>query len=257
MSTKKNDIVELLYTGYTNGKVFDSNIEADLKEAKSEAKAIKTIVVIGQNMVPVGLDKALEGKEEGKEYKIELKAKEAFGERKRTLLKTIPLKVFTDKQIMPKPGMAFIIDEALVKVVAVSGGRVITDFNNPLAGKDVSYKYSIKKILTDDKEKTSALFENLLRFVPQFDVNDKEVIVKGQKALELFVNAFKNKFIEILGKDTHFRTQGENLFITALLRQRNQLKDKICMFFSSSQVQSILTPRLLRFKCLSTLPFHI
>ena len=71
------------------------------------------------------------------------------------------------------------------------------------------------------------------------------------------VIGIRGTVIEILGKDTHFRTQGENLFITALLRQRNQLKDKICMFFSSSQVQSILTPRLLRFKCLSTLPFHI
>jgi len=205
MSAKKNDIVELLYTGYTNGNVFDSNIEADLKEAKSEAKARKTIIVIGQNMVPAGLDKALEGKDEGKEYKIDLKAKEAFGERDRTLLKTIPLKVFTEKRIMPRPGMAFVIDDALVKVVAVSGARVITDFNNPLAGKDVSYKYSIKKILTDDKEKASALFENLLRFVPQFDINDKEIIVKGQKALELFVNAFKNKFKDILGKELKFQ----------------------------------------------------
>ncbi|MEI6850140.1 MAG: FKBP-type peptidyl-prolyl cis-trans isomerase, partial [archaeon] len=143
MSTKKNDIIELLYTGYTHGSVFDSNIEADLKAAKSEAKAKQTIIVIGQKMVPRGLDAAIEGKEEGKEYKIDLKAKDAFGERDRTLLKTIPMKVFTDKQIMPKPGMAFIMDEALVKVVAVSGGRVITDFNNPLAGKDVTYKYII------------------------------------------------------------------------------------------------------------------
>lgn len=205
MPTKKNDIIELAYTGYTAGNVFDSNIESDLKAAKSEAKPKKTIIVIGQNMVPKGLDAALENKEEGKEYKIDLKAKDAFGERDRTLLKTIPLKIFTDKKIMPRPGMAFAMDDALVKVVAVSGGRVITDFNNPLAGKDVSYKYSIKRILTDDKEKVSALFENLLRFVPQFDVNDKEVVVKGQKALEIFVNAFKNKFKEILGKELLFQ----------------------------------------------------
>jgi len=205
MSTKKNDFVELLYTGYTNGKVFDSNIESDLKEAKSEAKAIKTLVVIGQNMVVPGLDKALEGKEPGIEYKIDLKAKEAFGERDRTLLKTIPLKVFTEKKIMPKPGMAFVIDEALVKVVAVSGARVITDFNNPLAGKDVSYKYSIKRILTDDKERVSALFENLIRFVPQFDITDKEVIMKGRKELEILVNALKSKFKDILGKELKFQ----------------------------------------------------
>ena len=90
--TKKNDFVELLYTGYSQGNVFDSNIEEDLKKIDPKGKVKKTIVVIGQGMVVPGLDKALEGKEIGKEYEIKLSAKEGFGERDRNLLKTIPLK---------------------------------------------------------------------------------------------------------------------------------------------------------------------
>src|SRR3989338_7939931 len=162
--TKKKDFVEIVYTGYTNGKVFDSNIEEDLKKIDDKAVPKKTTVVIGEQMVVPGLDKALEDKEIGKEYEILLKAKEGLGERDKNLLKTIPLKVFAEKNINPKPGMAFAVDNMLVKIVAVSGARVITDFNNPLAGKEITYKFKIARILEDEKEKASALFEQLFRF---------------------------------------------------------------------------------------------
>ena len=51
------------------------------------------------------------------------------------------------------------------------------------------------------------------------------------------VIGIRGTVVEILGKDTHFRTQAENLFIAAMLRHRNQLRDKLCVFWSSSQVQ--------------------
>jgi len=92
---KKNDFIELEFTGYSAGKVFDSNIEQDLKEISKEAKPQKSTIIVGQKMVVPGLDKALEGKEIGKEYQIELSYEEGFGERKRELVRTIPLKVFT------------------------------------------------------------------------------------------------------------------------------------------------------------------
>lgn len=208
-TTKKKDFVELSYTGYSNGNVFDSNIAEDLKKIDSKAKPKKTIVIIGEGMVVPGLDKALEGNEVGKDYEVNLTAKEGFGERDRTLLKTIPLKVFTEKNINPRAGMVLALDDMLAKIVAVSGARVITDFNNPLAGKDLTYKYKILKILTDEKEKASSLLEALFRFTPEFDVNDKELIVKGAKTLEVFVTAFKDKIKEILGKEAKFEEKIE------------------------------------------------
>jgi len=98
-ATRKGDFVELKFTGYSNGQVFDSNIEEDLKKMQVEKKPEPTIVIIGQGMLVSGLDAALEGKEIGKEYEIRLGPKEAFGERNPGLLKTIPLKVFTEKTL--------------------------------------------------------------------------------------------------------------------------------------------------------------
>ena len=42
---KKNDFIELKYTGYSNNQVFDSNIEKDLKKMNSDNPAQKIIVI--------------------------------------------------------------------------------------------------------------------------------------------------------------------------------------------------------------------
>jgi FKBP-type peptidyl-prolyl cis-trans isomerase 2 len=203
-TTKAKDFVEISYTGYSQGTMFDSNREADIKAINSKAKAKKNVIVIGEGMVVPGLDKALEGKEVGKEFEVTLSPKEGFGERNRNLMKTIPLKVFTDQRINPYPGAVLDMDGAIAKIISVSGARVMTDFNNPLAGKELVYKCTIVKIVTDDKEKATALFENMFRFVPEFDVNATTLTIKGPKPLEQFANAFKDKIKALLNKDLAF-----------------------------------------------------
>ncbi len=202
--TNKKDFVELKYTGYSNGKAFDSNVEEELKKIDPEAKIRETVVCIGEGMVVSGFDKELEGKETEKDYEINLCAKDAFGERRRELIKTIPLKIFTEKEISPKAGMVFVMDNTLAKVIAVSGARVITDFNNPLAGKDVSYKFKVVRIVKDDKEKAKALFEFVFKFVPEFELMGGEIVIKGPKILESYAKAFEKKFKELLGKALKF-----------------------------------------------------
>lgn len=200
---KKNDIVELKYTGYSGGVIFDSNVEDELKKINPESKAEKTMVVVGQGMVVTGFDKALDGKEIGKEYEISLSAKEGFGERKRELVKTIPLKIFHSKQVDPRPGMTLSMDDMLVKIIAVSGARVVADFNNPMAGKDMKYKFTVARKVEDEREKCKVVFEMFFRMTPEFEIKDK-VIVKGPKHFEIFVKAFGDKFKEIIGKELAF-----------------------------------------------------
>ncbi len=207
-ATQKNDFVEIKFTGYAEGKVFDSNVEEDLKKVQPEAKPAKVIAIVGQGMVVPGLDKALEEKEINKDYEIKISAKEGFGERDRNLVKTVPLKAFTEKNVYPKPGMVFALDNYIVKIVAVSGGRVIVDFNNPLAGRELTYKFKIINKIEDIKEKISFVFEYFLRFVPEFEVRE-QVIVKGPKQLEVFIHGFNNKFKELLGKEMKFELKEE------------------------------------------------
>ena len=203
--TRKGDFIELEFTGYHDGKVFDSNIPEELKKLNPDAKAEKMIVVIGQKMVPLGLDGALEDKEINKEYEIHIPYKDGFGERKRELVKTIPLSVFTKQKINPHPGATLFMDNALVRIITVSGARVITDFNNPLAGKDLDYKFKIKRIVKEYKEKVESFFNYFFKTVPKFDILEKKVLVNGEEQVKLFVEAFKEKFKEILKRDLDFK----------------------------------------------------
>jgi len=201
---KKKDFIEIKFTGFANGEMFDSNIEEDLKKVNPKAKAKETIVMVGEGMLVKGLDEFLEGKEVGKEYEVTIKPRDGFGERKGELVRTIPLKVFTEKKVSPRPGMVLNMDNNIVKVITISGARVITDFNNPLAGKELEYKVKIVRKVTDEKEKVKSVLELLFKFVPDFDIKGNKVILKGPKGLEQFVKIMSSKFKDLLGKDLEF-----------------------------------------------------
>jgi len=206
--TKKGDFLEIKYTGYANGKVFDSNVEVELKKLNPEAQAKNLIICVGKSMIITGFDNALEGKEVGRDYSVELNSEESFGERRRELVKTIPLSVFKEKNTQPQPGMVLAFDNSIARIIAVSGARVLTDFNNPLAGKKIKYEFKILRIVEDEKDKVSAILEFFIGFLPEFEIKDK-VIVKMPKELEKFVESFSGKFKEFIGKELEFEEKIE------------------------------------------------
>ncbi len=200
---KEKDFIEVEFSGYANGKLFDSNIPEDLKTLDPKANPEKTIVCVGEKMLVQGLDKQMVGKEIGKEYELEVSAKEGFGERNKNLIKIIPLKAFSEQKVHPQVGMLFTLDNSLVKVIAVSSARVTVDFNNPLSGKDLKYKITIKRKVEDIKEQSEALFRFFLRFIPEFEVKDK-ITIKGPKILEQMIVVLNEKFKELIGKELAF-----------------------------------------------------
>lgn len=212
--TKKGDYVEIRFTGTSNGKIFDSNIEEDLKSIDPKAKVKKIVISIGKGMVVQGLDNALEDKEVGKEYSIHLNYNEGFGPRRNDLMKTIPLSVFTAQKITPHVGGSFLMDNMLAKVIAISGARVITDFNNPLAGKDLDYRFKIVRFVEDLKEKAESFFEFNFRFVPEIEISNKKVIVKGPEYLSKVIENLKERFKEEIGADIEFKASDSNNKLT-------------------------------------------
>jgi FKBP-type peptidyl-prolyl cis-trans isomerase SlyD len=199
----KKDFIEIRYTGYANKSIFDSNIEEDLKKISEKQTAKKLIICVGEGRVISGLDKAFEKKEIGKEYLVKIDSKEGFGERKRDLIKVVPLKLFKDKNARPIPGMVYLFDNSVAKVIAVNGGRVSMDFNNPLSGKEIEYKFTIVKKVEDEKEKVESLFEGLFKMLPEYEIKDN-ILVKGEKNMEIFCKVFSPKFKELLGKELSF-----------------------------------------------------
>ncbi|MFH1500663.1 MAG: peptidylprolyl isomerase [archaeon] len=195
----EKDFIELEFTGRVKeGEIFDTNIKEEATKLEIDFESRPLIICLGQNMILPSIDKFLIGKEEGKEYSLELSSEEAFGQRKRELLKTMPLSVFKGQDIRPQSGMIFNFDGMMGKVSTVSGGRVIVDFNNPLAGKEVIYDLKVKRKIEALEEKAGAIIKFLFRQDVPFKIENKKLVIEGDKNIVAFASMFKEKFKEIL-----------------------------------------------------------
>jgi len=197
MSFQKNDFIEIEFTGrIKEGEVFDSNISEELKKLNSNQEAKPFIFSLGQDMFLKGVEDFLIGKDIGN-YEIELKPENAFGLRNPSLVQMIPLKVFIEHKVNPIPGAVLTFDNKLGKVLTVSGGRTMVDFNNPLAGKEVVYKIKILRKVDDINEKIKSLNEFLFRRDFKFEIQSKKLLINVDKGFKPFVELFKDKFKEM------------------------------------------------------------
>ena len=209
MAFKKMDFVELEFTGrLKNGEIFDSNIKEDLEKLHhGHNHPIETkpfILCIGEHMFLDSIEDFLMGKDTG-EYEISLSPEKAFGIRDPKMIMRIPMKIFMEQKINPVQGEVFNFDGRLAKILTVSGGRVMADFNNPLAGKDVIYKLKVKRKVDDVNEKIKAFINFLFRRDLNFEVKEKKIIVEIEPQLSQFIEIFKEKFKSLFGMELEAR----------------------------------------------------
>lgn len=199
MVLKKGDFVEIQFTGkIKDGAIFDSNIEEELKKANINGHAKNFIFPIGEGMFVKGVDEFLEGKDVG-EYNIELTPEAAFGKRDTKLIQMIPLKAFSQQRLNPIPGSVFNFDGRMAKVMTVSSGRVMIDFNNPLAGKNVEYKINVIKKVDEINEKINALNDFFFRKELKFKIKDNTLTLSVPAGMKFLLDAFKEKYEKTLG----------------------------------------------------------
>jgi FKBP-type peptidyl-prolyl cis-trans isomerase 2 len=205
MTLKKKDFIEIKFTGKVkDGEIFDSNIKEDLEKANLDIEARPFIFCLGEGMFLEALDNFLMEKNLG-EYEIELEPEKAFGKRDSGLVKMVPMKIFREQKINPVPGVMFNFDGRIAKILTVSGGRVMVDFNNALAGKEVNYKINVLRKVDDLNEKIKALNEFFFKKDLKFEVKDKKIILEIEKQLSKFAELFKDKYKEILGLDLELK----------------------------------------------------
>jgi len=201
----KKDFIEIDFTGRLteSGDIFDSTIESDLKKSNLNLSAKPYVLSIGSEMIVRGVDEFLEGKEIGKEYEITLEPEKAFGKRNPKLVQMIPTKIFIQQRLNPVPGAMFNMDGRLARIISVSGGRTMTDFNNPLAGKNVTYKIKINKKVDARIDQVKSVLDFFLKRDFPFEVKEKEkkLIITADKQIGEFLKIFSDKFREILDLD--------------------------------------------------------
>ncbi|MEM5824563.1 MAG: FKBP-type peptidyl-prolyl cis-trans isomerase, partial [Candidatus Aenigmatarchaeota archaeon] len=135
---KKGDVVYIDYVGRIKdtNEIFDLTIEEIAKKEGiyNPNYTYKPIpIVVGFGFVIKGLDEEIEKMNEGEEKIVEIPPEKAFGKRDENLVKTFNLSDFKKQDVELKVGEFVNINGILGKVLSISGGRVVIDFNHPLA----------------------------------------------------------------------------------------------------------------------------
>ncbi len=210
MALQKKDFIEIEFTGKVeNGDVFDSNIKKDLEKLNPEITPKPVVICLGEGMFLKAIDDFLIGKETGN-YNINLTPEKSFGLRLPQLVQKIPMKIFTSQRLVPQPGAVFNFDGRLAKVLSVSGGRVMVDFNHPLSGKNVSYEIHILKKVEDLNEKIKSLINFFFRKDFKFSVQENsKIIIEVEKNFSNFVKMFAEKFKDILNMELEVKEVAE------------------------------------------------
>ena len=204
---KEHDFIEIEYTAIIEdtNQVFDTTDEETARSANIYSKNTNykpIIICVGENQILKGLDEFLIGKQlKETEYEIQLQPENAFGRKNPKLLQLLSQSSFKKQNINPYPGLQMNIDGILGIVRTVTPGRVIVDFNHPLAGKKITYKIKIKREITDEKEKLDSL-------------------------LSFYIKAFKGEMVEI--------AQDEAVISASIPKQAQEsLKEKITSLIPS------------------------
>jgi FKBP-type peptidyl-prolyl cis-trans isomerase 2 len=201
MALKNKDFIEIEFTGrLKDGEIFDSNIKEDLEKLHAghnhEIEAKPFVLCLGEQMFLKAIDDFLIGKDAG-EYELDLPPEKAFGARNPKLIMRIPSKIFAEHKINPVPGEVLNFDGRLAKILTVSGGRVMADFNNPLAGKEVVYRVIVKRKIENIDEKIKAMINFLFRRDLDFEIKGGNLVLSVEKPLKKFAGMFGDKFKEL------------------------------------------------------------
>ncbi len=203
MALKEGDMVEISLTIKSEGKVFDTTDEKIAKDNNLQGVGNKKIV-LGKNMLLPKVEEKLMKAKEKEEFTLELSVDDAFGARKKEMIQTYPEKVFKEQNLRIVVGQVYNFDGNYGKVKSASRGRVLVDFNHPLAGKDVEIVASLQKVLTDVQDKIGVVLNTLIGLSEQmYDiiVRDKTITLKVPEQLVQMSQMLDGAIKESLGDE--------------------------------------------------------
>jgi peptidylprolyl isomerase len=187
MTQQKGDFILIDYTAKVKetNEVFDTtNEEISKKERLHKEGEIyePKLVVIGENWVLKALDESLTTMELGKTQTVEIPPKDAFGQRDPEKIRRVPLKQLTAKGTNPTIGMRIDYNGKTATIRSIGAGRVLLDFNPPLAGKTLVYDVTVNKKLETNEEKIAALIH---RRIPLAEPETFRFAIKGKTTLTI------------------------------------------------------------------------
>ncbi len=178
---EKNDIV---YVDYELWIKDDNELFETTKEEVAEKNGIHEpsatygprAIILGRGQVFPAFEEALLKAEVGKENEVEIPPEDAFGKRDTSLVQLLPMSRIIKMGITPDVGKEIEIDGKKGTITFVSASRVRVDFNHPLSGKTLLYKFVITRKVTDSKEKIKAILDAYYGKGDEFKVQSGKIL---------------------------------------------------------------------------------
>ena len=166
----------------------------DIFDDKKKYK--NAVIVIGTEGLFKEINDSFKEAEIGKEYEVTVPAKDAYGMRDNKNIKVVPMREFQRNKINPEIGKEVNINNKSGKIISVTPGRVLIDYNHELAGKDLYYKYQVVKIIDDIKDKVNAIIDMDYTDSEEFTVNIENDLISIQipENAKFDVNWIDSKF---------------------------------------------------------------
>jgi FKBP-type peptidyl-prolyl cis-trans isomerase 2 len=186
MPLLKGDFILLNYTAKVKetNEIFDTTFEEIAKKERlyKEGELYEPkLIVVGEGWVLKPLDETLLAMKLRKAQTVEIPPEKAFGPRDPNKVKRVPLKHLTSKGKTPVVGMRIDYNGKMASVRSIGAGRVLLDFNPPLAGKTLIYEAVVEKKIKSKKAKIQSLVH---RRIPVAD-QTKFVIALKEKVLTI------------------------------------------------------------------------
>jgi len=153
-------LVEYTVRAKETGTLLDTtDQELAMKENIHEADRLygPTLVVLGRGWMNEVVEQELMKMEVNEEREVEVPPEKAFGERDSGKVKTFSLREFQRRGYGVNVGDVVEVGGVKGVVKSISGGRVVVDFNHPLAGRTLVYKVKVVGKLEEFRDRVKAL----------------------------------------------------------------------------------------------------
>lgn len=216
------DFVYIDYVGRVKdtGEIFDLTNEGVAKKENifnEKTKYHPVAVIVDGGFVIRGLDDILKEMNVGEKRTVEIEPDKAFGERSGNLVKLVPSSSFREQNIDPIPGEYVTINDLRGRITSTSGGRILVDFNHPLAGKKLEYEIEVVSEIKDVVEKIKSVvhyfagvenedvdvkteLDNTEIVVKKSDLNNQVKKLIAETVLKWVEGIKKVKFVDIFEK---------------------------------------------------------
>ncbi|HKZ88317.1 MAG TPA: FKBP-type peptidyl-prolyl cis-trans isomerase [Candidatus Bathyarchaeia archaeon] len=172
MALQKGDFILINYTAKVKetNEIFDTTVEETAKKEhlQKEGEICEPkLIVIGEGWVLKALDDSLTTMEPSKPSMVEIPPEKAFGPRDSEKVKRVHLKQLIEKGINPAVGTRIEFGGKNATIRSIGAGRVLLDFNPPLAGKTLAYEVTLNKKLESNEEKIAALIHRRIPIIEE------------------------------------------------------------------------------------------